>query len=106
MVDFPHAIYIPHNLPHYYMHWYGEAGDLSTDTAACEERVLNTTTIPSVLCNWEDLRDAGLISSRDEYIRAVREVTFSLAEKASPPILTKKMPLSSRWFGPSMRWMM
>ena len=63
------------------MHWYGEANDLSTDPAACEERVLNTTTIPSVLCRWEDLREAGLISTRDEYLRAVRAVSFSLAEK-------------------------
>ena len=72
------------------MHWYGEAGNLSTDPAQCEERVLNTTTIPSVLCNWEDLRSAGLISSRDEYIRAVREVTFSLAEKGIAADLDKK----------------
>ncbi|HJJ37350.1 MAG TPA: RNA-processing protein [Methanocorpusculum sp.] len=63
------------------MHWYGEAGNLSTDPAQCEERILNTAAIPSVLCNWEDLREAGLITSREEYLRAVREVAVFLAVK-------------------------
>ena len=72
------------------MHWYGEANDLSTDPAKCEERVLNTTTIPSVLCNWEDLREAGLISTREEYIRGVREISISLAMKGIALDLDKK----------------
>ncbi|MDD4133059.1 MAG: RNA-processing protein [Methanocorpusculum sp.] len=72
------------------MHWYGEPGNLSIEPAVCGERIQNTTTIPSVLCNWQDLKDAGLINSRDEYIRAVRAVTFSLAEKGIAFDLDKK----------------
>jgi len=72
------------------MNWYGEAGEISIDPAECEERILNTATIPSVLCNWEDLRDAGLIPTREEYIRAVRDVSISLAMKGIAADLDKK----------------
>ena len=72
------------------MHWYGETGNISIYPKECEERILNTATISSVLCNWDDLREAGLVSTREEYIRAVREISISLAVKKIALDLDKK----------------
>lgn len=72
------------------MYWYGETGNLSIEPAVCGDRVRNTKTIPSVLCNWQDLKATGLIKTREEYIQAVRAVTFSLAEKGIAADLDKK----------------
>ena len=73
------------------MNWYGESGSYSIDTSEAAERVRkNTDNAPKKLCDWTELKDAGLVSSRAEYIASVRAVASSMAEEGIAASLSEK----------------
>lgn len=73
------------------MNWYGESGSYSTAVSEAAVRVRNNTeNAPKNLCDWKELQSAGLISSRKEYISAVRAVAVSLAEEGIAASLSEK----------------
>ena len=73
------------------MNWYGESGSYSIDVSEASERVRkNTDNAPKKLCNWTELKDAGLVSSRAEYIASVRAVASSMAEEGIAASLSEK----------------
>ena len=73
------------------MNWYGESGSYSIDVSEASERVRkNTDNAPKKLCNWMELKDAGLVSSRAEYIASVRAVASSMAEEGIAASLSEK----------------
>ena len=73
------------------MNWYGESGSYSIDVSEASERVRkNTDNAPKKLCDWTELKDAGLVSSRAEYIASVRAVASSMAEEGIAASLSEK----------------
>ena len=73
------------------MNWYGESGSYLIDTSEAAERVRkNTDNAPKKLCDWTELKDAGLVSSRAEYIASVRAVASSMAEEGIAASLSEK----------------
>lgn len=73
------------------MNWYGESGSYSIDVSKASERVRkNTDGAPKKLCDWTELKDAGLVSSRAEYIASVRAVASSMAEEGIAASLSEK----------------
>ena len=73
------------------MNWYGNSGSYSTDVSEASERVRkNTDSSPKHLCDWKELADAGLISSRQEYIASVRAVAQAMAEAGIAETLSEK----------------
>ncbi|HJJ94595.1 MAG TPA: RNA-processing protein [Methanocorpusculum sp.] len=73
------------------MNWYGESGSYSIDVNEASERVRkNTDNAPKKLCDWTELKDAGLVSSRAEYIASVRAVASSMAEEGIAASLSEK----------------
>ena len=73
------------------MNWYGESGSYSIDVSEAAERVRkNTDNAPKKLCDWTELKDAGLVSSRAEYIASVRDVASSMAEEGIAASLSEK----------------
>ena len=73
------------------MNWYGESGSYSIDVSKASERVRkNTDNAPKKLCDWAELKDAGLVSSRAEYIASVRAVASSMAEEGIAASLSEK----------------
>ena len=73
------------------MNWYGESGSYSIDVSKASERVRkNTDNAPKKLCDWTELKDAGLVSSRAEYIASVRAVASSMAEDGIAASLSEK----------------
>ncbi|MBR4286043.1 MAG: RNA-processing protein [Methanocorpusculum sp.] len=73
------------------MNWYGESGSYSIDVSKASERVRkNTDNAPKKLCDWTELKDAGLVSSRAEYIASVRAVASSMAEEGIAASLSEK----------------
>ena len=73
------------------MNWYGESGSYSIDTSEAAERVRkNTDNAPKKLCDWTELKDAGFVSSRAEYIASVRAVASSMAEEGIAASLSEK----------------
>lgn len=73
------------------MNWYGESGSYSIDVSEASERVRkNTDGAPKKLCDWTELKDAGLVSSRAEYIASVRAVASSMAEEGIAASLSEK----------------
>lgn len=73
------------------MNWYGESGSYSIDVGEASERVRkNTDNAPKKLCDWTELKDAGLVSSRAEYIASVRAVASSMAEEGIAASLSEK----------------
>ena len=73
------------------MNWYGESGSYSIDVSEASERVRkNTDNAPKKLCDWTELKDAGLVSSRAEYIASVRAVASSMAEDGIAASLSEK----------------
>ena len=73
------------------MNWYGESGSYSIDVSEAAERVRkNTDNAPKKLCDWTELKDAGLVSSRAEYIASVRAVASSMAEEGIAASLSEK----------------
>ena len=64
------------------MKWYGSPGSYSISPETAAEIVkTNTDNAPGELCSFDELKDTGLISTRDEYLSAVRKVAIYLAEK-------------------------
>ncbi|HJJ32494.1 MAG TPA: RNA-processing protein [Methanocorpusculum sp.] len=64
------------------MKWYGSPGSYSISLETAAEIVrTNTDTSPDNLCSFEELKETGLISTREEYLNAVRNVAIYLAEK-------------------------
>lgn len=73
------------------MNWYGESGSYSIDVSEASERVRkNTDNAPKKLCDWTEFKDAGLVSSRAEYIASVRAVASSMAEEGIAASLSEK----------------
>ncbi len=70
------------------MNWYGEAGSYSIDVETASARVRSNTSFG--LCNWEEARDAGLVSSRKEYIASVRAVAIAMANEGVAAALHEK----------------
>ena len=73
------------------MNWYGNSGSYSTDVSEASARVRNNTdSSPKHLCDWKELQSAGLVSSRKEYISAVRNVAQAMAEEGIAAALSEK----------------
>ncbi|MDO5846016.1 MAG: RNA-processing protein [Methanocorpusculum sp.] len=70
------------------MNWYGTAGTYSLSADEGAKRVAGGET--GTLCSWLDLKTAGLVSSRDEYIAAVRETAIKMAEDGIAAALSEK----------------
>ncbi|MDO5844250.1 MAG: RNA-processing protein [Methanocorpusculum sp.] len=70
------------------MTWYAES-DTELNLSESVSRVENNKTILP-LCDWTVLKDKGLISSREEYIERVREISFAMAEAGIAESLSKK----------------
>ncbi len=63
------------------MKWYGSPGSYSISLETAAEVVRTNTDIsPDNLCSFEELKETGLISTREEYLNAVRKVAIHLAE--------------------------
>lgn len=71
------------------MKWYGASGNYTTEINAASQNVLNNHGTTE-LCDWHELAAAGLITSRDEYIKAVRAVSVQLAELGIAEAFSKK----------------
>lgn len=70
------------------MNWYGTAGAYSLSPEDGAKRVREGA--GDKLCSWRDLKAAGLISSREEYIAAVRETAVAMAEQGIAAALSGK----------------
>ncbi|HJJ39447.1 MAG TPA: RNA-processing protein [Methanocorpusculum sp.] len=70
------------------MNWYGKKGSYTIKPEVCAGNAASDDF--STLCNYEDIIDAGLISSRAEYLAALRKVTVYLAEKGIADALSGK----------------
>ncbi|HJJ30772.1 MAG TPA: RNA-processing protein [Methanocorpusculum sp.] len=70
------------------MNWYGKKGSYSITPEVCAENAASDDF--SALCRYEDLIDAGLVSSRAEYLAALRKVTVYLAEIGIAGALSEK----------------
>ncbi len=66
------------------MNWYGQSGAFSIDPAAGAARVRDQQRGRKggfSLCDWHEPAEAGVVSSRKEYIAAVRRVAVMMAEE-------------------------
>lgn len=69
------------------MNWYGTKGSYSITPETCIKYIGEPV---STLCRWEDLKEAGIISSRSEYLDAVRKTAMFLAEIGIAKALDEK----------------
>ncbi|HJJ46885.1 MAG TPA: RNA-processing protein [Methanocorpusculum sp.] len=73
------------------MKWYGLVGSYSISPEIAAEIVrTNTDTTLNELCSFDELKDTGLISTREEYLNAVRKVAIYLAEKGIAESFSEK----------------
>ena len=70
------------------MNWYGNKGSYSTAPEICAKNIASPAT--GRLCRTEDLIEAGLVKDRAEYLTAVRNTAFYLAEKGIAEALSEK----------------
>ncbi|MCQ2376497.1 MAG: RNA-processing protein [Methanocorpusculum sp.] len=70
------------------MNWYGNKGSYSTAPEICAKNIASPDT--GRLCRTEDLIAAGLVKDRAEYLAAVRNTAFYLAEKGIAEALSEK----------------
>jgi len=73
------------------MKWYGSARSytLNPENGALNVRNNTDTTINN-LCSFEELKSAGLLATREEYISAVRNVAILLAEEGIQESFSEK----------------
>jgi len=73
------------------MKWYGFSGSYTLNPENGAINVKNSTDIAdNDFCNFEELKAAGLISTREEYISAVRNVAILLAEEGIKESFSEK----------------
>jgi Protein implicated in ribosomal biogenesis, Nop56p homolog len=71
------------------MNWYGEPNQISIQYEDAKKRIENAK-IPEHLCDWKDVKAAGLVSDRMEYLQALRGVTMKMAEEGISESLSRK----------------
>jgi len=73
------------------MKWYGSPGSytLNPENGALNVKN-NTDNAINDFCNFEELKRAGLLATREEYISAVRNVAILLAEKGIKESFSEK----------------
>ena len=70
------------------MNWYGKKGSYSITPEVCAENIASQDA--GALCRTEELIEAGLVKDRAEYLSAVRDTAFYLAEKGIAEALAEK----------------
>lgn len=71
------------------MNWYGEGEDISIQYEQAASRI-RAAEMPKHLCNWQEVKDAGLVRDRVEYLQALRSVMTRMAEEGIAQSLSRK----------------
>ncbi len=71
------------------MNWYGTKGSYTVSPETGAENV-RAGFSDDTLCRWQDLQEAGLVTSRAEYLTAVRRTAVCLAETGIAEALAQK----------------
>ncbi|HJJ28044.1 MAG TPA: RNA-processing protein [Methanocorpusculum sp.] len=71
------------------MNWYGEPNSVSIQYEDAKKRITDAK-MPVRLCDWHEVKKAGLVSDRMEYLQALRAVTMKMAEEGIAESLSAK----------------
>ncbi|HJJ47966.1 MAG TPA: RNA-processing protein [Methanocorpusculum sp.] len=71
------------------MNWYGEPNHISIQYEDAKSRI-DAKKIPETLCDWREVKAAGLVSDRMEYLQALRSITMKMAEEGISASLSRK----------------
>jgi len=72
------------------MNWYGEPGNYSIQYDDAKQRIKSAQKTSDKLCDWKEVKSAGLVSDRMEYLQALRFVTIKMAEEGIAESLSAK----------------
>jgi len=74
------------------MKWYGSPGSYSLSLESAIEIIKNNSNTHTLedFCSFEELKTAGILATRDEYISAVRNIAITLAEEGIKEAFSEK----------------